>query len=288
MRQEYVFHCLLFYGVLLIILLTSIWALSSQTGTMSMPVLSNAILAGQIQMVVLASTSTSGVLWSTEFPPLTLAVWCVNFLYIYQYINTSNTHTKDFLCSQYFIVADESTAVNTGQGNLTVTFSRGYKRNNYVIDGGFEGYNECDFFCFTQSYTNWIGTNSDGGFFDATIFYFPPYAHHGNGVGLLGSAYGSDSLPGTLTPAQPLRTVAGQKYTITFFQASAFSGPDGEAPAFIDILWNGDVVSTLRPGFSNYEYNSFDVVGAGDDVLAFHGGAAPAWTFIDDIAVYQI
>jgi hypothetical protein len=47
-------------------------------------------------------------------------------------------------------------------------------------------------------------------------------------------------------------------------------------------------VSTLRPGFSNYEYNSFDVVGAGDDVLAFHGGAAPAWTFIDDIAVYQI
>jgi hypothetical protein len=50
---------------------------------MSMPVLSNAILAGQIQMVVLASTSTSGVLWSTEFPPLTLAVWCVNFLYIY-------------------------------------------------------------------------------------------------------------------------------------------------------------------------------------------------------------
>ena len=189
--------------------------------------------------------------------------------------------------SQYFTVADESTAVNTGQGDLTVTFSRGYKRINFVIDGGFEDYNSCDFFCFTSSYINWIGTNSVGGSFDASIFHFAPYAHSGNGVGLLGSADGSDSLSGTLTPAQPLQTVAGQSYTITFFQASAFSGPD-EAPAFINILWNGVVVSTIRPGFSNYEYFSLDVVGAGDDVLAFNGGAAPAWTFIDDIGVYWI
>ena len=95
-------------------------------------------------------------------------------------------------------------------------------------------------------------------------------------------------MPGTLTPAQPLQTVAGQKYTITFFQASAFSGPKDEAPAFVDILWNGNIVLTIRPGFSNYEYISLDVVGAGNDVLAFHGGAAPAWTFIDDVAVFQI
>ena len=95
-------------------------------------------------------------------------------------------------------------------------------------------------------------------------------------------------MPGTLTPAQPLQTVAGQNYTITFFQASAFSGVYDEIPAFIDIRWNGNVVLTVRPGFSNYEYISLNVVGAGNDVLAFHGGAAPAWTFIDDIAVYQI
>lgn len=95
-------------------------------------------------------------------------------------------------------------------------------------------------------------------------------------------------MPGTLTPAKPLETVAGQAYTITFFQASAFSGPEGEAPAIIEILWNGDVVSTIKPGFSDYKFYSFNVVGAGYDVLAFHGGAAPAWIFIDDIAVYQI
>ena len=72
---SFIFFC--FYWVLLIISF-SIWALSSLTGTMSMLVLSNAILVGQTQMVVLADTSTSGVLWSTGFPPLTLAVWCVN------------------------------------------------------------------------------------------------------------------------------------------------------------------------------------------------------------------
>jgi hypothetical protein len=95
-------------------------------------------------------------------------------------------------------------------------------------------------------------------------------------------------LPGTLTPAQPLETVAGQNYAITFFQASAFSGFNGEASAFIDIVWNGKIVTTIKPGFSNYEFYSVNVVGIGNDVLAFHGGDAPAWTFIDDIAVYAM
>ena len=248
-----------------------------------MPVPSNAILAGQIQMVVSANTSTSGVLWSTEFPPLTLAAWCVSVN-----LSVSSIAPPILTCSQYFIVADESTAVNTGQGDLAVTFSRGYKRKNFVIDGGFEYYDACDFFCFTSSYAYWIGTDSVNGSFDATIFHFAPYARSGNGVGLLGSAYGYDSLPGTLTPAQPLQTVSGQNYVITFFQSSAFSGPDDEARAFVDILWNGKVVSTINPGFSYYEPFYFNVVGTGNDVLAFHGGAAPAWTFIDDIGVYQM
>ena len=76
-----------FFNCVLLIITLSIWVLSSLTGTTSMPVLSNAILAGRIQMVVLANTSTSGVRWSTEFLPLTLAAWCVNFTYLLrQYI----------------------------------------------------------------------------------------------------------------------------------------------------------------------------------------------------------
>jgi len=47
-------------------------------------------------------------------------------------------------------------------------------------------------------------------------------------------------------------------------------------------------VSTLHPGYTNWEFFSFTVVGAGNDVLAFHGGKAPAWSFLDDVAVYQL
>lgn len=156
------------------------------------------------------------------------------------------------------------------------------------MDGGFEGYDACNVVCFTDSYANWIGTSSVGGIDDASIFYYTPYAHSGHGSGLLGSGSATDSLAGTLTPSQPLQTVAGQRYTIGFFQASAFSGPISESPAFIDILWNGVIVSTIHPGYSNWKFYSFTVVGAGNDVLAFHGGRAPAWSFIDDIAVYQL
>ncbi|CAA7263587.1 unnamed protein product [Cyclocybe aegerita] len=199
-----------------------------------------------------------------------------------------NGDPTTYTCSMYYIVADESTAVNTGQGNLKVTFSRGYKRKNYVIDGGFEGYNACNDFCFSASYSNWIGTSPPGGSLDATIFFYPPYAHAGNGVALLGSATGADNLPGTLTPTHPLNTVTGKAYLITFFHASAFSGPVLEADAFVDILWNGNIVTTIRPGFSNWQYYQFQVTGAGNDVLAFHGGKAPAWSFLDDIHVFEI
>ena len=95
-------------------------------------------------------------------------------------------------------------------------------------------------------------------------------------------------MPGTLTLAKPLQTVAGEKYTIAFFHASAFSGFEREASAFVEIFWNGDIVSTIKFGFSNYKYYSFNVVGTSNGVLALRGGAAPAWSFIDDIVVFQI
>ncbi|EDQ99415.1 uncharacterized protein LACBIDRAFT_295987 [Laccaria bicolor S238N-H82] len=191
-----------------------------------------------------------------------------------------------YTCSMYFLVADGSTAVNTGQGDLQVTFSRGYRRKNFVFDGGFEGYTACSDFCFTSSYANWIGISVDPGDLDASIFFFAPYAHAGHGSALLGSAFDQDGLPGTLTPASPLKTVAGQHYTITFFHASVYSGRTLEAAAFVQILWNGNIVSTITPGYSAWTFYSFDVVAKGNDVLAFHGGRAPAWSFLDDICVF--
>jgi hypothetical protein len=197
-----------------------------------------------------------------------------------------NGNPTTYTCSMYFIVADASSATNTGQGDLKVTFSRGYKRINYVIDGGFEGYPCSTGFCYAESYANWIGTSAPGGFWDALIFNYPPYAHAGHGSGLLGSGNGADALPGTLTPAAPLATQADKHYTITFFQDSSYSGPFYEANAFIDILWNGNIVATINPGYETWHFYQFNVVAAGNDVLAFHGGKAPSWSFIDDIAVF--
>ncbi|PPR02255.1 hypothetical protein CVT26_011723 [Gymnopilus dilepis] len=199
-----------------------------------------------------------------------------------------NGNPTTYTCSMYFLVADESTAVNTGQGDLQVTFSRGYARKNFIVDGTFEAFNECDDFCFDTQDANWIGSSPSGGTLDATIFFFQPFAHNGNAVALLGSATGVDALPGTLTYARPLATEAGKAYQISFFQASSFSPPDEEAPAFIDVVWNGQTVTTFKPGFANFEYLSVNVVAQGSDTLAFHGGAAPAWSFIDDVTVFQL
>lgn len=105
---------------------------------------------------------------------------------------------------------------------------------------------------------------------------------------MLGSATGRDDQPGTLTPASALETVAGKRYQIAFFQNSAFSGPNLQAPAFVEVLWNGEVVKTITPGFSHWTFNNVEVMAVGGDVLAFRGGNAPAWTFLDDIAVWQL
>jgi len=196
-----------------------------------------------------------------------------------------------YTCSMYWEPTDESTAVNYGQGDLEVTWSRGYSRNSLIIDGGFEGYvcGDDETFCYTTSYANWVGTNDNaGGELDATIFDYVPYAHTGHSSGLVGSADGVDTYSGTLTPAAPLDTVAGNDYLISFFQQSSFSGATGEAPAFLHILWNGVVVDTITPGYSTWSYYEFTVTAAGNDVLAFDGGSAPAWTFIDDVNVWAL
>ncbi|TFK18783.1 hypothetical protein FA15DRAFT_649239 [Coprinopsis marcescibilis] len=193
-----------------------------------------------------------------------------------------------YTCSMYFQTTDESTATNGGQGSLEVTYSRGYRRINYVIDGGFEGYQDCSDFCFTTSYANWVGTSPPGGTLDATIFHFQPYARTGTGAALLGSATGVDNLQGTMSPAAALNTVAGRQYKIEFYQSSAFSGPTLEAGSRIDVLWNGNLVLELRPGFTQWERHSVDVTAVGGDTLAFYGGAAPAWSFIDDVSAYLL
>ncbi|KAJ3900101.1 hypothetical protein F5879DRAFT_1056293 [Lentinula edodes] len=193
-----------------------------------------------------------------------------------------------YTCSIYYIPADPSTAVYRGQGNLTVTESRGYKRKTYILDGGFEYYT-CDepntAFCFTHTTDTWLASSLWEGYYDASIFHYKPYAHSGNSVAILGSAFGYDEYPGTLTVASSLSTEAGVRYIIEFFHSR--SGEGMEVNGFVEVYWNSDLVGVIYPAYSQWEYYQFEVVGRGNDELDFRGGRAPVYDYIDDIIVMR-
>lgn len=64
------------------------------------------------------------------------------------------------------------------------------------------------------------------------------------------------------------------------------SVPTPEAAVFVDAVQNGKAVTAIRPGYSPWTCYEFQVTAKGSDVLAFHGGKAPAWSFPDDIYVF--
>ncbi|KAE9398947.1 hypothetical protein BT96DRAFT_976123 [Gymnopus androsaceus JB14] len=178
-----------------------------------------------------------------------------------------------YTCSMYYLVADESTAVNYGQGDLVVTQSRGYSRQNAIVDGGFEGYT-CDSgatACSTSSYANW-------------------FAHSGHSVALLGSATNADTLSGTLAPASPITTEAGVSYTLQFFYSTSFTEEEAdEAGASLEILWNGTPVDTITPGYqSQWIGYQTTVVAQGNDILQFVGSPAPAFVWVDDVSLLPL
>ncbi|KAJ7504310.1 hypothetical protein B0H11DRAFT_511054 [Mycena galericulata] len=199
-----------------------------------------------------------------------------------------------YTCALYSTPTNVSSAVNKGQGTVAVTLSRGYARKSHIPDGDFEAFTCSDdpdtqAFCFADQAPGWVGTSPTGGRFDATIFHYSPFAHGGTGVGLLGSAFGSDPQPGTLTPAAPLAgLLPGRRYVVQFFHASTYSGADFEGPSFVEVWWNGVLAGSVRVGFSPWTYFEFGViaVGGGKDVLFFKGGKAPAYDFIDDIYLF--
>jgi len=191
-----------------------------------------------------------------------------------------------YSCSMYYLPTDQSTANNYGQGNLMVTYSRGYRRASVVPHGDFEDF-DCGDMCYSASSATWSGLSPNGGDLDAAVANHQPWAHSGKSIGWLGSIINADQFPGKLTPANPLNTKSGVPYTITFFHASAYSGQTDEANAFVDIMWNDQVVTTIRPGFSDWAYYEFPVTANGNDVLAFHGGLPPAFSWIDDIYVFE-
>ncbi|KAE9398952.1 hypothetical protein BT96DRAFT_976126 [Gymnopus androsaceus JB14] len=177
-------------------------------------------------------------------------------------------------------------------GDLVVTQSRGYSRQNAIVDGGFEGY-ICDSgatACSTSSYANWVGTSPLNGNFDASIFDDAKFAHTGHSVALLGSATNADTLSGTLAPASPITTEAGVSYTLQFFYSTSFTDEEAdEAGASLEIIWNGNPVNTITPGYqSQWVGHQTTLVAQGNDILQFIGSPAPAFVWIDDVSLLPL
>ncbi|KAJ7853275.1 hypothetical protein B0H14DRAFT_2580436 [Mycena olivaceomarginata] len=179
-----------------------------------------------------------------------------------------------YTCSMYYLVADESTAVNYGQGDLVVTLSRGYRRKDLLTDGGFEGYTACNDFLLHRLVRQldrhqpcrWRPRRLDP---SST----PNYTHTGHGSGLLGAAFSDDNKAGTLVPAHALQTDSGAHYVVQAFVSSAFSGSSLEATAKVEILWNGQSVASKTGFTGGYIFVEANVVATGNDKLSFAGGA---------------
>jgi len=144
-------------------------------------------------------------------------------------------------------------------------------------------------YCWAESSNNWLATSSDS--FNAVFLSNEPaFARRGDTSGLLGSAYGVyGDFPGTIAPTQPLQTTAGKMYLIEVWQWSGYNPPFYQQDAWFDIIWNGVVVSAVRPGYrATYTRFTVEVTAVGDDTIAFHGGRYPDYSFLDDIAVWLI
>ncbi|PPQ98297.1 hypothetical protein CVT26_013492 [Gymnopilus dilepis] len=198
-------------------------------------------------------------------------------------------------CSLYNTDTDASTATNTGQGNLQVSLSRGFSRSSNLQDGSFQ-----DYTC--------VVTEQNGCPFEPSNFwervYVYPYdfvlvdnfpAHSGTSSLFLFFAPPDPSSPtfgSTLTYTQPLNTVAGQKYIISFFFIRSDFSPlpnPANGPLF-SVLWNGvDVLDVLQVGTLNSYVNvlvEVTATGAADTLVFKNGVSFSHASYIDDIAVF--
>jgi hypothetical protein len=96
---------------------------------------------------------------------------------------------------------------------------------------------------------------------------------------------------GVLTPvAQPLNTVAGQTYVVTFFHKALIANADGTFSTGLSVLWNGEVVFSVPSPVadSNWKYYQAQVTAVGSDVIGFQDDrqSAGGGSDLDDVFLF--
>ncbi|KAF7333882.1 hypothetical protein MVEN_02345300 [Mycena venus] len=168
--------------------------------------------------------------------------------------STSWRALVDGIPTTTILLLSESTADNTGQGDLVVTFSRGYKPTSASPHRMRPG-----------------SAPLPAAAIRTRRSFFPTYAYTGNSVGLLGAAFGDDFCWARSLPLRHPRPRPASHL---------------EASANVDITWNGATVGTFS-GFSDWQFCRQPSPGTGSDQLAFVGSPAPAGAFIDNCLVHQ-
>ena len=200
---------------------------------------------------------------------------------------TPTTYTCSMVCTilyawagynlritQYYLVANPSTAINTGQGSLEVTYARGYSRQPVNPDRDFSGPDSA-----------WTTRSS-------SILHDPSLAHTGSHVGVLGTqttpAPGSSL--GIITLARPLKTHASRTYGLQFFASAqpTVSGTTLNGSTVSQVLWNNAVIAAIAPQSSDWEVYTVSVTGQGNDVLSFVQTDGAVYTLIDEVALFSL
>ncbi|KAF9266586.1 hypothetical protein L218DRAFT_996750 [Marasmius fiardii PR-910] len=208
------------------------------------------------------------------------------FFNIFQGATSSNTTT--FSCSMYYLPTDNTTATNTGDANVKISNSRGYRRLSATPDPGFETF-VCTppaLTCSAQSFGGWVGSSDNATVLDtAAIVHDPTLAHFGSSAISLGSISGRTTASGTQT--RNITTIKGRSYALGFFHSSTQKNPANAAGASVNVTWNGVVIESIS-GAQNWTFHGQTLTATGNDTLAFHGGRAPAFDFIDDVFLYLL
>jgi PEP-CTERM motif len=150
---------------------------------------------------------------------------------------------------------------------------------NLVLNGGFS----------TADFTDWTVSQASGPgvISDITVRIGPAYNPNGTGYGASFAEFTSD---GSVPPppfdsiSQNLATIAGEKYTLTFYLQNN-GGPTNEFQAY----WNGtkiqDIVNANQFSFTQYQFT--EVATSSSTVLEFAGFENPAQFALTDIVVTQ-
>jgi hypothetical protein len=158
--------------------------------------------------------------------------------------------------------------------------------SNLVINGGFEDGNLTGWTINSSASIPWHVYSSYENLIPNSGTYFAETGCVGTGCLAYGTSTANDL-------SQPLTTVAGQSYTLSFYTSNGGSIASGQnVPSELDVYWGGNLVVGLNPvpgAAPAYTMYTATVTATGTlSNLEFLGRQDPSWIALDDVSVTAV